>query len=43
MEGVAVDTSGLVDTPSLVIGAGMDDVIHPNEARQNCRSPGRVV
>ena len=34
MEGVAVDTSGLVDTPSLVIGAGMDDVIHPNEARQ---------
>ena len=34
MEGVAVDTSGLVDIPSLVIGAGMDDVIHPNEARQ---------
>ena len=34
MRGVAVDTSGLRDTPSLVIGAGLDDVIHPNEARQ---------
>ena len=34
MQGVAVDTSLLVDTPSLVIGAGLDDVVHPNEARR---------
>ena len=34
MRGVSVDTSGLADTPSLVIGAGLDDVIHPNEARR---------
>jgi hypothetical protein len=34
MLGVAVDTSGLLETPSLVIGAGRDDVIHPNEARR---------
>jgi pimeloyl-ACP methyl ester carboxylesterase len=33
MEGVAVDASGLEGVPSLVIGAGLDDVIHPNEAR----------
>ncbi len=34
MQGVSVDTSLLVDTPSLVIGAGLDDVVHPNEARR---------
>jgi pimeloyl-ACP methyl ester carboxylesterase len=34
MQGVAIDASGLLDTPSLVIGAGLDDVIHPSEARQ---------
>ena len=34
MQGVAVDMSGMHDTPSLVIGAGLDDVIHPNEARR---------
>jgi pimeloyl-ACP methyl ester carboxylesterase len=34
MQGVAVDTSGLRETPSLVIGAGRDDVIHPSEARR---------
>jgi len=33
MEGVAVDTSR-IDVPALVIGAGRDDVIHPNEARR---------
>jgi pimeloyl-ACP methyl ester carboxylesterase len=33
MEGVAVDTSR-IDAPALVIGAGRDDVIHPNEARR---------
>jgi pimeloyl-ACP methyl ester carboxylesterase len=34
MRGISIDTSGLLDTPSLVIGAGLDDVIHPNEARR---------
>jgi pimeloyl-ACP methyl ester carboxylesterase len=34
MQGVQIDTSGLLDTPSLVIGAGLDDVIHPVEARR---------
>jgi len=34
MKGVAIDASGLRDTPSLVIGAGLDDVIHPSEARR---------
>jgi non-heme chloroperoxidase len=33
MLGVEVDTSR-IDVPSLVIGAGLDDVIHPSEARQ---------
>ncbi len=34
MLGIPIDPSGLIDTPSLVIGAGMDDVIHPTEARR---------
>jgi pimeloyl-ACP methyl ester carboxylesterase len=34
MRGIEIDTSRLVDLPSLVIGAGLDDVIHPNEARR---------
>ena len=34
MQGVPVDASGLLDVPSLVIGAGRDDVIHPTEARR---------
>ena len=34
MLGIPIDPSGLMDTPSLVIGAGMDDVIHPTEARR---------
>jgi pimeloyl-ACP methyl ester carboxylesterase len=33
MLGVPVDTSR-IDTPALVIGAGLDDVIHPSEARR---------
>lgn len=33
MLGVSVDTSR-IDVPSLVIGAGLDDVIHPSEARR---------
>lgn len=33
MRGVAIHTASLADVPSLVIGAGHDDVIHPNEAR----------
>ncbi|HLY35540.1 MAG TPA: alpha/beta fold hydrolase [Candidatus Limnocylindria bacterium] len=32
MQGVEVDLAG-IDVPSLVIGAGLDDVIHPSEAR----------
>lgn len=34
MLGIPIDPSGLIDTPSLVIGAGRDDVIHPTEARR---------
>jgi len=34
MQGVPIDTSNLVDIPSLVIGAGLDDVVHPTEARR---------
>lgn len=34
MRGVAIDPSGLLDTPSLVIGAGLDDIIQPTEARR---------
>jgi pimeloyl-ACP methyl ester carboxylesterase len=33
MRGVPVDSSR-IDVPSLVIGAGLDDVIHPTEARR---------
>jgi pimeloyl-ACP methyl ester carboxylesterase len=33
MRGVAVDT-GRITVPALVIGAGLDDVIHPTEARR---------
>ncbi len=34
MEGIPVDMSALAAVPSLVIGAGLDDVIHPAEARR---------
>lgn len=34
MQGVAIDVTRFVDIPSLVIGAGLDDVIHPTEARR---------
>lgn len=34
MRGVAIDPSGLLDTPSLVIAAGKDDIIQPTEARR---------
>jgi len=34
MRGVAIDAARFVDLPSLVIGAGLDDVIHPAEARR---------
>ncbi len=34
MQGIQIDTSGMLNTPSLVIGAGLDDVIHPVEARR---------
>ncbi len=34
MRGVPIDASRFVDLPSLVIGAGLDDVIHPTEARR---------
>ncbi len=33
MNGVPIDASRFADLPSLVIGAGRDEVIHPNEAR----------
>lgn len=33
MRGVAIDMAALADVPSLVIGAGLDDIIPPNEAR----------
>jgi len=34
MQGVPIDVTRFVDIPSLVIGAGLDDVIHPAEARR---------
>jgi pimeloyl-ACP methyl ester carboxylesterase len=34
MQGVAVDMTRLVGTPSLVIGAGLDENVHPTEARR---------
>ena len=34
MRGIPIDASRFVDLPSLVIGAGLDDVIHPTEARR---------
>jgi pimeloyl-ACP methyl ester carboxylesterase len=34
MRGVPIDATRFVDLPSLVIGAGLDDVIHPTEARR---------
>jgi pimeloyl-ACP methyl ester carboxylesterase len=34
MQGIPVDMSRLLELPSLVIGAGLDDVIHPAEARR---------
>lgn len=34
MEGIPVDAASLGEVPSLVIGAGLDDVIHPTEARR---------
>lgn len=34
MAGIPIDTSRISDLPSLVIGAGLDDVIHPTEARR---------
>ena len=34
MQGIEVDTSRVAEIPSLVIGAGLDEVIHPNETRR---------
>ena len=34
MMGVPIDAARLADLPSLVIGAGLDEVIHPTEARR---------
>jgi pimeloyl-ACP methyl ester carboxylesterase len=34
MIGIPVDMAALANVPSLVIGAGLDDVIHPAEARR---------
>jgi pimeloyl-ACP methyl ester carboxylesterase len=34
MRGIAIDAARFMDVPSLVIGAGLDDVIHPTEARR---------
>jgi len=34
MRGIPIDATRFVDVPSLVIGAGLDDVIHPTEARR---------
>jgi pimeloyl-ACP methyl ester carboxylesterase len=34
MQGVPIDGSRFVDVPSLVIGAGLDEVVHPAEARR---------
>jgi len=34
MQGVPIDPARFTDLPSLVIGAGLDEVIHPTEARR---------
>ena len=34
MQGVPIDAARLSELPSLVIGAGLDEVIHPTEARR---------
>ncbi|HVM25027.1 MAG TPA: alpha/beta fold hydrolase [Candidatus Limnocylindrales bacterium] len=34
MIGISIDPGSLREVPSLVIGAGLDDVIHPSEARR---------
>jgi len=34
MQGIPIDAARFVDLPSLVIGAGLDDVIHPTEAQR---------
>ena len=34
MQGIEVDAARLSEVPSLVIGAGLDEVIHPNETRR---------
>jgi pimeloyl-ACP methyl ester carboxylesterase len=34
MTGITIDPAPLQELPSLVIGAGLDDVIHPSEARR---------
>jgi pimeloyl-ACP methyl ester carboxylesterase len=34
MQGVPIDAARLAELPSLVIGAGLDEVIHPTEARR---------
>lgn len=34
MHGVAIDATRFGEVPSLVIGAGLDDVVHPAEARR---------
>src|SRR6187401_1370611 len=34
MQGVPIDAARLSELPSLVIGAGLDEVIHPREARR---------
>lgn len=34
MQGIDVDTTRLAEVPSLVIGAGLDEVIHPTETRR---------
>ncbi len=34
MQGIDIDTSAVADIPSMVIGAGRDDVIHPTETRR---------
>ena len=40
MLGVQIDPAPLRDLPSLVIGAGLDDVVHPNEARRTAELIG---
>ena len=34
MQGIEVDANRLGEIPSLIIGAGLDEVIHPNETRR---------